>query len=176
MSDDIAAKRVKDSQTTLTVLTLPSDANSLGNVHGGIIMKHVDEAGGLAAMRHARKRCVTAHIDSMSFLRPVYVGDFVTFKASVNDVGRTSLEVGVRVDAENLETGEIRHISTAYIVYVALDAEGRPTPVPPIIPETEREKQQQAAAKLRREYRLRRDEAIRAARAQPLPGDATAEF
>jgi len=98
----------------------------------------------------------------MSFLAPVHVGDLVTFKASVNDVGRTSLEVGVRVEAENLRTGEVRHISTAYIVYVALDEQGKPAPVPPLLVETEQEKQRQAAARVRREYRLRREEAIRA--------------
>lgn len=126
-------------------------------------MKHVDEAGGLAAVRHCRMRTVTAHIDDMSFLAPVRVGDLVRFKASVNDVGRTSLEVGVRVEAEDLRTGEVRHISTAYLVYVALDDEGRPTPVPPLIAETEQDKKRQAAARVRREFRLRREEALRAA-------------
>jgi acyl-CoA hydrolase len=108
-------------------------------------------------------RVVTAHIDGMSFLSPVFVGDLVRFKASINDVGNTSLEVGVRVEAENLFSGDVRHISTAYIVYVALDGAGRPTMAPPLIVETELEKKRQAAAKVRREFRLRRDEAMRAA-------------
>jgi len=160
---DLTPRRSKDSEVTLSVLMLPADANPSGNIHGGVIMKHVDEAGGLAAVRHCRMRTVTAHIDDMSFLAPVKVGDLVMFKASVNDVGRTSLEVGVRVEAEDLRTGQVRHISTAYLVYVALDDEGHPTPVPPLIAETEQDKKRQAAARVRREYRLRREEALRAA-------------
>ena len=159
---NLMPRRVKDSEVTLAVLMLPADANPSGNIHGGVIMKHVDEAGGLASVRHCRTRTVTAHIDGMSFLAPVHVGDLVTFKASINDVGHTSLEVGVRVEAETLLTGELRHISTAFIVYVALDENGRPAPVPPLIVETEAEKKRQAAARVRREYRLRRDEAVRA--------------
>lgn len=160
---DPAPRRVKDSEVTLAVVMLPADANPMGAIHGGVIMKHVDEAGGLAAARHCRGKTVTAHIDGMSFLAPVYVGDLVTFKASLNDVGRTSLEVGVRVEAETLLSGEVRHISTAYIVYVALDEQNRPTPVPPLIAETEAEKRRQAAARVRRDFRLRREQAIRAA-------------
>jgi uncharacterized protein (TIGR00369 family) len=157
-------RRISESRVTLVQLMLPADANPSGSIHGGIIMKLVDEAGALAAARHARRRIVTAHIDSMDFLAPVYVGDLVSFKAQVNDVGRTSMEVGVRVEAENMETGEIRHVSTAYLVYVAVDDEGRPCPVPPLIAETEEERQQMAAAKIRREYRQRREEALRASR------------
>ena len=159
---DLTTRRVKDSEVTLAILMLPANANPLGSIHGGVIMQHVDEAGGLAAVRHCRMRAVTVHIDDMSFLSPVHVGDLVLFKASINDVGRTSLEVGVRVEAENLMSGEVRHISTAFIVYVALDEEGRPTPVPPLIVETEQERKRQAAARVRREFRLRREEAIRA--------------
>jgi acyl-CoA hydrolase len=142
---------------------MPADANPMGNIHGGVIMKHVDEAAGLAAVRHCRMRTVTAHVDGMSFIAPVSVGDLVTFRASVNAVGTTSLEVGVRVDAEDLATGAVRHISTAYIVCVALDTSGRPTPVPPLIVETDAERRGQAAARVRREFRLRRDEAVRTA-------------
>ena len=155
-------RRVKDSEVTLAVLMLPADANPSGNIHGGVIMKHVDEAGGLAAVRHCRTHVVTAHIDGMSFLSPVHVGDLVMFKASVNDVGRTSLEVGVRVEAEDLFTGKVRQISSAFIVYVALDDAGSPRQVPPLITESEQEKMRQAAAKVRREFRLRREEALRA--------------
>src|SRR5438552_3127552 len=100
---------------------LPGDANLSGNVHGGAIMKLVDTAAGVCAMRHARRRVVTARIDSMSFLQPVFIGDLVTLRASVNDVGTTSLEVGVRVEAEDLVTGAVRHVSSAYLVFVALD-------------------------------------------------------
>lgn len=160
---DLTPRRVKDSEVTLSVLMALADTNVTGNVHGGEIMKHVDEAGGLAAVRHCRLRVVTVHIDDMSFLQPVFVGDLVTFKASVNDVGRTSLEVGVRVESENLLTGEIRHISTAYIVYVALDDNNRPTQVPPLLIDTEQDKRRQAAARVRRDFRLRREQATRAA-------------
>jgi acyl-CoA hydrolase len=157
---ELAARSAKDSMVTLAVLMLPADANPSGNIHGGVIMKHVDEAGGLAAVRHCRMRTVTAHIDDMSFLAPVLVGDLVRFHASVNAVGRTSLEVGVRVEAEDMRTGDVRHIATAFLVYVALDDAGRPTPVPPLIAETEAEKKRQAAAQVRREFRRRREEAI----------------
>jgi acyl-CoA hydrolase len=156
-----SARRASDSEVRLAILMLPADANPNGNIHGGVIMKHVDEAGGLAAVRHCRMRTVTAHIDGMSFLAPVRIGDLVNFYASVNDVGNTSLEVGVRVEAETLYTGEVRHISTAYIVYVALDDTGRPTAVPSLIVETDDEKRRQAAARVRREFRLRREEAVR---------------
>ena len=167
--DNVSPRRVKDSEVTLAVLMLPADANPSGSIHGGVIMKHVDEAGGLAAQRHCRTRIVTAHIDDMSFLTPVRVGDLVRFHASVNDVGRTSMEVGVRVEAENLLTGQVRHISSAFIVYVALDDQGRPTPVAPLLAETDLEKKRQAAARVRREFRLRRAEALRTANDDPTP-------
>ena len=145
---------------------LPGDANPFGNVHGGVIMKLVDTAAGVAATRHVRDRVVTARLDSMSFLEPVYVGDLVTLKASVNDVGTTSLEVGVRVEAENLITGVVRHVSSAYLVMVALDDQGKPTPVPPLIAESEIEKRRLAEAQVRRDHRQRGDQAIRAMRGQ----------
>src|SRR2546423_13216143 len=110
---------------------LPSDANPYGNVHGGEIMRLIDEVAGAAATRHARARVVTARIDELSFLAPVYVGHLVTAKASVNHVGRTSMEVGVRVDSEDLLTGETVHVASAYLVFVAIDEHGRPAPRPP---------------------------------------------
>ena len=149
-------RTVRDSSTTVSQLMLPSDANSTGNVHGGTIMKLVDTVGGVVAMRHCRQRVVTARIDEMSFLHPVYVGDLVTLKASVNDVGRTSMEVGVRVETENLRTGKVVHTSSAYLVYVALDSEGRPTEVPGLLAETGEEKRRCEAAKQRRARRERR--------------------
>ncbi len=149
-------RTVSESSTTVSQLMLPSDANPVGNVHGGTIMKLVDTVGGVVAMRHCRQRVVTARMDEMSFLHPVYVGDLVTLKASVNDVGRTSMEVGVRVETENLRTGKVVHTSSAYLVYVAMDPEGRPTEVPPLIAETEVEKRRMQAAKLRRERRGRK--------------------
>jgi uncharacterized protein (TIGR00369 family) len=122
-------KRVRDSQTTLHQLMSPEHANPMGNVHGGVVMKIVDEAGGICAIRHAQRQVVTVAIDSMSFYSPVHVGNVVAFHASVNWVGRSSIEVGVRVVAENPVTGECTHTNTAYLVYVALDENGRPTAV-----------------------------------------------
>ena len=135
---------------------LPSDANPWGNVHGGEIMKLIDEAAGAAAQRHARSRVVTARIDELSFLAPVYVGDLVTARASVNEVGRTSMEVGVRVDAENTLTGSVAHVSSAYLVFVAIDEAGRPIVIPPLTPESDEDRRRLAAAKVRRQLRAQR--------------------
>ncbi len=150
----LPAKCASDSQVTLSQQMMPSDANPLGNVHGGHIMKLVDEAGGLAAMRHARRPVVTIAVDSMSFLSPVKVGHLLTLRSSVNWVGRTSVEVGVRVEAENPITGEITHTNSAFAVYVALDDEERPCPVPPLILESEEEKRRWTEAAKRQERRL----------------------
>jgi uncharacterized protein (TIGR00369 family) len=158
---DMTPRPVRDSRVTMSAQMNPADANPGGNVHGGTIMKMIDTAAGVCAMRHCRTRVVTASLDSMSFLHPVYVGDVVSVHASVNDVGRTSLEIGVRVEAEDIRSGEVRHTSSAYLVFVALDARGDPTPVPPLIVETETERRRQAHAKIRRESRLSRQEAIK---------------
>jgi len=149
------ARRVSESATTMSQLMLPSDANTSGNVHGGTIMKLVDTVGGVVAVRHCRMRVVTARIDEMSFLHPVYVGDLVTLKASMNGVGRTSMEVGVRVEAENLLTGRVTHTATANLVYVALGDDGRPAEVPRLIPETDEDMRRMEEARLRRERRER---------------------
>ena len=149
-------KCAADSQVTLSQQMMPSDANPLGNVHGGHIMKLVDEAGGLAAMRHARRPVVTVAVDSISFLSPVKVGHLLTLRSAVNWVGKTSIEVGVRVEAENPITGEITHTNSAFAVYVALDDEGRPCPVPPLILESEDEKRRWMQAEARQEIRLNR--------------------
>jgi acyl-CoA hydrolase len=151
----LQGKRVSETRVTMSQLMLPSDANSWGNVHGGSIVKLVDSAAGVVAMRHCRVRVVTARIDEMSFLEPVYVGNVVTLKASVNDTGRTSLEIGVRVEAEDLLTGRTWHVGSAYLVFVALDATGCPTPVPPVLPETPEDHHRQAEARARRERRRR---------------------
>ena len=150
------AKCASDSQVTLSQQMMPSDANPLGNIHGGHIMKLVDEAGGLAAMRHARRPVVTVTVDSISFLSPVKVGHFLTLRSAVNWVGRTSVEVGVRVEAENPITGEITHTNSAFAVYVALNDEGHPFPVPPLILETDDQKRRWEEAEARQEIRLRR--------------------
>lgn len=136
------------------------DANNGGNVHGGTVMKLCDEAAGLAALRHARKPAVTASVDRITFLHPVHIGEVLTLMASVNAAWRTSMEVGVRVQAENPLTGEQRHTSSAYLTMVALDEYGRPSVVPELLTESETERRRERAAQLRRERRLaERDEA-----------------
>lgn len=147
-------KRVDQSRVTLTQLMGPTDANSLGNVHGGILMKLCDEAGGMAAMKHARHPAVTVVVDSMAFHSPVQIGNLVTVSAEVTWVGRTSLETRVLVTAEDLLSGEITHTNTAYFVYVALGENGKPTPVPPLICETDEQQERFERAKQRQEYRL----------------------
>jgi len=150
---DLAPKPVSASKTVFAKSMLPSDANPSGNVHGGEIMKLIDECAGAAAGRHARQRVVTARVDELSFLAPVYVGNLVTARASVNDVGTKSMEIGVRVDAEDILTGAVVHVSSAYLVYVAIDAHGKAAPIPPVLAESDEEKRRMAAAKLRRERR-----------------------
>lgn len=135
---------------------LPSDANPYGNVHGGEVMKLIDAAAGAAATRHARTRVVTARIDELSFLAPVYVGHLVTAKASVNHVGRTSMEVGVRVEAEDMLTGNVVHVASAYLVFVATDEHGQPKPLPPLVAETDEDRRRMTAAEARRSLRVHR--------------------
>ena len=162
---DLTPRPVSASAVILSEVIDLSGANLLGNVHGGTVMKLVDTAAGIAAMKHCGGPVVTAALDEMSFLEPVFVGELVVVKAMVNDVGRTSLEVGVRVEAENLRTGDRVHTSSAYLVYVALDDSGTPRPVPPLEPMSHDERRRQGEAKLRRRARLARKEAIWAARA-----------
>ena len=131
---------VSASRVTLHQVMLPEHANTLGNIHGGTIMKMVDEAGAIAAMRHAQRPCVTIAIDSMTFLSPVHVGELLSCAASVQYVGRSSIEVGVRVHAENAITGQLTYTNSAFVVYVALGDDGRPTPVPELILETDEER------------------------------------
>jgi len=157
------------SRTVLSQVMELGDANLANNVHGGVIMRLVDSAAGIAAVRHCGGRVVTASMDEMSFIEPVYLGEVVTLNAQVNDVGRTSMEVGVRVEAENARTGDRRHVSSAYLVFVALDQDGQPRPVPPLHPETEEEKRRMEEAKIRRRHRLSRKEAILARRAASAP-------
>ncbi len=135
------------------------DANSAGYVHGGTVMKLCDEVAGLAAIKHSRCRVVTAGMDRMTFLEPIHIGELVTFTASVNAAWRTSMEVGVRVDAEQPRDGTVRHTNTAYLTMVALDDEGRPTEVPPLAAESEDERRREREAQTRRRNRLaERDE------------------
>ena len=150
------AKTVAGSKTVMSRTMLPSDANPYGNVHGGEIMKLIDAVAGAAATRHARARVVTARIDELSFLAPVYVGHLVTAKASVNHVGRTSMEIGVRVEAEDMLTGNVVHVASAYLVFVATDDHGRPIALPPLLAETDEERRRMKAAETRRALRLHR--------------------
>jgi uncharacterized protein (TIGR00369 family) len=142
------------SEVTLSQVMLITDANPWGNVHGGTIMKLVDTAGAIAAHRHGRLRVVTAEMDSMRFLSPVHVGDLLTIRARVTAVWDTSLETAVDVEAENVLTGERRHTSSAYLVYVALDDAGRPTPLPPLLLETADDRLRARDADARRRQRL----------------------
>jgi len=164
MSDE--ARTPSDSLVVLSQAMSITDANLSGNVHGGVIMKLVDTAAGLAAVKHCRSRVVTVAMDEMVFIEPVYLSDVVTLRAQVNDVGRTSMEVGVRVDAENTMTAEKRHVSTAYLVFVALDQAGNPKAVPRLEPQTVEERRRMEEAKIRREHRLARKEAILKRRAE----------
>jgi acyl-CoA hydrolase len=149
-----------ESTTVLAHWMGIGDANASGDVHGGTIMKLVDEAAGIASVRHSRRRTVTASIDRMSFLVPIKVGQLVTFTATVNAAWRTSMEVGVRVEAENPRTGEIRHANTAYLTFVALDEDGTPTAVPPLTPQNATDERRMREAELRRAHRLAEREAI----------------
>lgn len=165
-------KHVADSATTLVQLMELTHANIAGIVHGGEVMKLVDTAAGLVAIKHAGGMCVTVSMDEMSFLHPVHVGDLVTVKASVNDVGRTSLEIGARVEVEDVVSGERMHTSSAYLVFVALDDDGKPRPVPPLEASNATERRRQREAKMRRETRLAHREAIQTHRAQVEAGSA----
>ncbi len=149
------SKTVKESAVIMSQLMGPQDVNNAGNVHGGVIMRLIDNCAGVVAVRHSRSNAVTASIDRLDFLYPVYAGDLVTFKASANYVGKRSMEIGVRVETENLYTGETRHTASAYLTYVALDKSGRPVELPPLIIETEDEKRRNREARARREVRLR---------------------
>jgi len=143
-----------DTGVELSALMQPADANFMGVIHGGHILKLIDEAAGTCAFRFARTRVVTAAIDRMSFHHPVQIGNLVVFKATVNWAGRTSMEVGVRVEAEDLETGIWLHTNSAYLVFVAVDDQGHPTPVPELLVETDDERRRWAAADERRRVRL----------------------
>ena len=132
----------------------PADANTSGNVHGGVLMHLCDEVAGIAAVRHSGARVVTAAMDRMSFRHPVFVGQLVTVKATVNAAWRSSMEVGVRIESENVRTGEVLHTSTAYLTMVALDEYGNPTAVPPVEPGTPDEERRAREAQLRRDTRL----------------------
>lgn len=155
------SRTVSESRHETSELMMPQDANNLGHVFGGVIMSMMDKTAAVAACRHARQPCVTVSIDRVDFREPIYVGDLVVMQASVNTVGRTSMEVGVRVQAEDLFTGKRRHTNSCYLTFVAVDEQGRPVEVPALIPETPDEQRRYAAAQARRSRRIeeRRQEA-----------------
>ncbi len=148
------ARHASESQAVLVRWMGVVDANNAGYVHGGTVMKLCDEAAGIAAIKHCHRRVVTAGMDRMTFLEPIHVGELLTFKATVNAVWRTSMEVGVRVEAERPETGETRHTNTAYLTMVALDENGQPCQVPPLLVQSANEERRQREAQTRRRHRL----------------------
>lgn len=148
-------KRVRESSVMLAQVMNPQDANPAGNVHGGVIMKLIDTAAGAAAVKHSQANCVTASIDRLDFHNPVFIGDLVTLRASVTYTGKTSMEVGIRVESQNLFTGAIRHTVSAYMTFVALDEKGKPFAIPPLLLEEPEEKRRNREALARREARLR---------------------
>ncbi len=148
-------KYVSDSLVILSHLMLPQDANPTGNVHGGVIMKLIDNAAGVVAIRHSRRIAVTASIDQLDFHEPMFVGDLLILKASLNHVGRTSMEVGVRVEGENLLSGVTKHVASAYLTFVALfDADDPDKKVPALIMETPEDQRRFEEAEERRRIRL----------------------
>ena len=153
---------MSQSATTMSKLMTPDEANVYGNVHGGAILKYIDEAAAVAAWRHARvPKVVTVSLERMDFREPVYIGDILTIKATVRHVGRTSMLIGIRVEAESPQTGQVRHTASCYMTFVALDRNNKPTPVPPVTATTPEEKQKMEKAK-------RIAEIINASRADPV--------
>jgi acyl-CoA hydrolase len=144
----------RESEVVISELMMPQHANVMGNVFGGVLLGLVDKVAAVAAVRHARRPCVTVSVDRVDFREPIRVGELVTAFGRVNFAGRTSMEVGVKVIAENVLTGDRRHTNSCYLTYVALDDDGRPTAVPPVIPETEDEKRRYVRAQHRRTNRV----------------------
>lgn len=151
---DNSIRTVGESRSEYSEICLPNDANLLGTMLGGHVMHLVDLCGAIAAMRHSRCTVVTASVDQMTFLHPIQVGELVILKSQVNRVFRTSMEVGVKVWVENLQTSEMKHTSSAYLTFVALDKAGKRVTLSPVLPETEEDKRRFEQAAERREYRL----------------------
>jgi uncharacterized protein (TIGR00369 family) len=152
----VAAQSARASEISLNQLMLPEHANALGNVHGGVIMKMVDEAGAIVAMRHAHTPCVTIAIDSMTFKQPVHLGQLLVCQARVTYVGKSSIEVQVLVHAENVMTREITHTNSAYVVYVSLGPDGKSSAAPPLLLETDEDRSLCAAGEARQRHRTGR--------------------
>lgn len=154
METQLEPKTVKESSVVVSCAVMPSDANPAGVVHGGVIMKHIDNTGAMVAVRHSRHFCVTASVDRLDFHNPGFIGELLTFKSSLNLVGKSSMEIGVRVEAENLISGEVRHIASAYLTYVCLGENRKPTAVPGLILETEADHRRNREAIQRRRVRI----------------------
>lgn len=148
-------RTIGETRTVVQRIMMPMDANPAGNVYGGSILKYIDEVASLVAFRHTRTNVVTASIDRMDFLAPMRVGDFLILRAAINYTGRTSMEVGVRVEAENPRTGHVVHAGSCYLTTVALGSDGRPTPVPPVSPANDEERAWFENGERRRRERLR---------------------
>ena len=153
MSDSVLKRTVEESQSERSEIVFPADSNALGSLFGGRLMEYIDLVGAMAASRHARAITVTASMDHLDFVAPVRVGELLILKASVNRAFRTSMEVGVKAMVEDVREGGLRHVSSAYLTYVAVDGDGRPISVPQVIPETEHEKRRFEDAGRRREMR-----------------------
>lgn len=164
------AKTVSQTSVVMPVRMLPQDANPAGTVHGGVILRHIDLAGGIVATRHAQSQVVTSSLDRMDFLAPMYVGEVLVLKACVNFVGRTSMEVGVRVEAENMFTATVRHVASAYMTFVRLDENRKPAPLPPLVVQNDEESRRFEDAKKRRQAR----QALRPRKTSPRPDETSA--
>ena len=160
-ADITQPKTIADSATVTSRLMEILDSNAHGNVHGGVIMRMVDESAAIVAIKHCRRPVVTARIDQLNFLAPAYIGDVVTLTCSLNYVGRTSMEVGVEVTAETLRAGEVRRVCSSQVVFVALDDQRQPTTVPPLEPTNEEERLRIHRAKARRERLRQMDEELK---------------
>jgi len=148
------AKSVQYSRVVMAHVMMPQDANPFGIVHGGVVMKHIDDAAGVVAVRHSGGNAVTASIDKLDFHNPVLVGNLITVKASLNMVGKTSMEIGVWVETEDLVSGQTRHNASAYLTFVAMDKDFRPRPVPPLKLTTAEDQRRNQEAVARRKLRL----------------------
>ena len=147
-------KCAQDSSVIISRVMMPEDANPAGIVHGGVIMKEIDNAAGVTAVRHTRKVCVTASIDRMDFHKPAFIGNLLTIKAGINYTGKTSMEIGARIETEDLMTGVKTHLASAYLTFVALGQDKRPVKVPPLMLVTEEDFRRNSEAIARRELRL----------------------
>ena len=153
MSEEVLARTVAQSQSERSEIIFPADANALGNLFGGRLMQYIDLVGAMAASRHARAITVTASMDHLDFVAPVKVGDLLILKASVNRAFKTSMEVGVKAMVEDVRKNRLRHVSSAYLTYVAMDMSGQKIAVPPVITETEHQRRRYEDAGRRREMR-----------------------